>query len=73
MPCLDGAEATKRIIKHLKDVGKNPESIPVIGLSAYTDKQSMDYCMSSGMIAYTNKPIKKNVILDILKHHKIYE
>jgi len=57
MPIMNGWEATKAI-RNL-ETGKN---VPIIAVTAGTDKEEKDKCIEAGMNDYISKPIKKGVI-----------
>ncbi len=65
MPVMDGYEATECI--------RNPEShvlnhgIPIIAMTANAMKEDRDKCLESGMNDYISKPVKKDVLADVLE------
>ena len=77
MPVMDGAQCSKNIIefteKELVTKGINSkdfQSTVIIAVSAYTDRDSRDYCLNSGMKVYLNKPVKKHVLISNLRSLK---
>ena len=61
MPKMDGIEATK-IIRE-----KGFSEIPIIALTAHAMKGDKDACLDAGMNDYITKPIKRELVLNILK------
>lgn len=57
MPLMNGWEATKAIRKL-----KSGESIPIIAVTAGTEKEEKIKCMEAGMNDYISKPIIKGII-----------
>ena len=57
MPIMNGYEATKAIRK--LDSGKN---IPIIAITAGTEKEEKNKCIEVGMNDYISKPIVKGII-----------
>ena len=57
MPIMNGYEATK-IIRNLKP-GKN---VPIIAITAGTEKEEKEKCLTAGMSDYIPKPIIKGII-----------
>ena len=58
---MDGIEATKIIRK------KGFSDIPIIALTAHAMKGDKDACLDAGMNDYITKPIKRELVLNILK------
>ncbi len=58
---MDGIEATKIIRK------KGFSDIPIIALTAQAMKGEKDACLGAGMNDYITKPIKSELVLNILK------
>jgi len=54
MPILDGLETTRRI---REGVGKTPQNIPIIGLSAFAMKGDRERFIALGMTDYLAKPV----------------
>lgn len=61
MPIMNGYEASKEI-RNLKS-GKN---IPIIAITAGTEKEEKDKCIEAGMNDYISKPIIKGIIGETL-------
>jgi PAS domain S-box-containing protein len=61
MPIMNGYEATKEI-RNLKS-GQN---IPIIAITAGTEKEEKDKCIKAGMNDYISKPIIKGIIEDTI-------
>jgi CheY-like chemotaxis protein len=67
MPILNGYEAAKKI-RTLK-TGQN---VPIIAITAGTEKEEKDKCIAAGMNDYIAKPIIKGIIEEsILKWIKL--
>lgn len=58
---MDGIEATKIIRK------KGFSNIPIIALTAHAMKGDKDACLGAGTNDYIKKPIKRELVLNILK------
>jgi signal transduction histidine kinase/ActR/RegA family two-component response regulator len=61
MPKMDGIEATKLI----RDSGL--ESIPIIAMTAHAMKDVREKCLEAGMNDYISKPIRKEVVFEMIK------
>lgn len=61
MPEMDGIEATKTI----RDKGFG--SIPIIAMTAHAIKNDRGKCLETGMNDYVSKPIKKEVVFEMIK------
>ena len=61
MPEIDGMEATKII----RDKGF--ESIPIIAMTAHAMKDVREKCLGAGMNDYISKPIRKEVVFEMIK------
>ncbi len=65
MPIMDGYEATAAI--------RNPSShvlnhnVPIIAMTANAMKEECDKCLAAGMDAYVSKPVKKEVLAEVLE------
>ena len=57
MPIMNGYEATK-LIRNIK-TGQN---VPIIAITAGTEKEEKEKCIKSGMDDYIPKPIIKGII-----------
>lgn len=70
MPIMDGLEATKKIRKLEQELGGH---IPIIAMTANVMNGDRERCLEVGMDDYISKPIKINLLNDILiKHIHIY-
>lgn len=68
MPEMDGIQATQEIRKaesFLADA--KDRRIPIIALTAHAMKGDREMCLEAGMDDYITKPIKREVVLEILK------
>lgn len=70
MPIMDGFTATRLIRESDKDYMIN---LPIIAMSAYSDKEYVDKAFSSGMNHHLAKPIDINEFSKILNHYIITE
>jgi CheY-like chemotaxis protein len=61
MPIMNGYEATKEI-RNLK----SGTAIPIIAITAGTEKEEKDKCIEAGMNDYISKPIIKGIIEETL-------
>lgn len=61
MPEMDGLEATKRI----REQGYT--DIPIIAMTANAMKGDRDICIDAGMNDYITKPIKREVVFEIIE------
>ena len=61
MPLMNGYEATKAIRKL-----KLGENVPIIALTAGTEKEERDKCIKAGMNDYVSKPIINGVIEEVI-------
>ena len=64
MPIMDGYEATSKIVELIAS-GSIPE-VPVIALTADTMAGNRERCRSAGMVDYLSKPIRQEVLADML-------
>jgi len=62
MPIMDGYDATRKI-KELKP------DIPVIAQTAYTLGDDKIKCIEAGCDDYLSKPIRKNLLYDMITNH----
>jgi signal transduction histidine kinase/ActR/RegA family two-component response regulator len=61
MPEIDGIEATKII----RDKGF--ERVPIVAMTAHAMKDVREKCLEAGMNDYISKPIRKEVIFEMIK------
>lgn len=61
MPVLNGIDATKQIKSFKPD-------LPIIGQSAFVFKNERDLCISAGCNEYIPKPIKSQVLLEMINN-----
>ncbi|EKD69625.1 MAG: histidine kinase [uncultured bacterium] len=69
MPVMDGYTSTGLIREFEKKEGWTPR--PVIALTAFAFKEDIQKCMNSGCTEYIAKPIKKSVILEVVKKYAL--
>jgi two-component system sensor histidine kinase/response regulator len=73
MPEMDGMEATKTIRGYEKRFPasnrESPETlhIPIVAMTAHAMKGDKEKCLEKGMDDYITKPIKREIVFDILK------
>jgi signal transduction histidine kinase/ActR/RegA family two-component response regulator len=64
MPEMSGFEATRLIREHEKHTGKH---LPIIALTAHAMSGDRENCLESGMDDYISKPIKPEVVFEIVE------
>jgi CheY-like chemotaxis protein len=62
MPVMDGCEATKQIRGFMPN-------LPIIAQTAFTTEAEKSKAFESGCNDFINKPIKKEILLDLVKEH----
>lgn len=65
MPVLDGIDAVKRIRSGYGEIGR--PDIPVIAMTARALPGDREECFAAGMDDYISKPVKMNVLEEMLK------
>jgi len=63
MPNMDGIEATKKIRKKEKKTGKH---IPIIGITAFSDKDEKDDYLAIGMDDFLPKPFLATKLKEVV-------
>ncbi len=69
MPEMDGLEATMKIREweeSTSDTLRN-KGIPIVAMTANAMKGDCERCLKSGMDDYITKPIKREIVFEILK------
>ena len=61
MPKMDGLEATKTIRQ------KGFDTIPIVAMTAHAMKGDREMCLGAGMDDYIAKPIKREVVFEVLE------
>jgi CheY-like chemotaxis protein len=61
MPEMDGMEATKAIRK------RGFDTIPIVAMTAHAMKGDREMCLEAGMDDYITKPIKRDLVFEILE------
>jgi len=71
MPELDGIKATEQIRKWERENTADPPKnhIPVVALTANAMKGDRDMCLKAGMDDYITKPIKREIVFEVLQKH----
>ncbi|MEO2159606.1 MAG: response regulator, partial [bacterium] len=64
MPIMDGLSATKKIRQIEKQGGGH---VPIIALSASSEKEDSDACIAAGMDDYLSKPFNKKQLIKIIQ------
>jgi CheY-like chemotaxis protein len=68
MPDLDGPSAV-RLMRSWEQSHRRPP-VPIIALTASAVKEELQECLTAGFTAHVTKPIKKQLLLEMLKHHE---
>jgi len=61
MPEMDGLEATRAIRE------KGFDTVPIVAMTAHAIKGDKEMCLEAGMDDYISKPIKRQVVFEILE------
>jgi signal transduction histidine kinase/ActR/RegA family two-component response regulator len=64
MPSMDGFETTVALRQYEEDHQRNP--VPIIALTANTSAEIRQECLTSGMSDYVAKPIKIDILHDMM-------
>ncbi len=67
MPLLDGAEATRRIRRHERELGLTP--VPIIAVTANAMRQDRRRYLDAGMDDYLTKPFTREQLGALMLHH----
>ncbi|MEM1275727.1 MAG: ATP-binding protein, partial [Pseudomonadota bacterium] len=67
MPLVDGWEATEKI--RGLEVCENRQPVPIIALTAHAMEETRQACLAAGMTDYLTKPVRKDVLLEMLARH----
>jgi CheY-like chemotaxis protein len=65
MPRMDGFEATRRI---REDGGRN-KGVPIIAMTAHAMESDQEKCLEAGMNGYVSKPVRSDLLRQVLKKH----
>ena len=69
MPVMDGFEATK-ILREMMTNG-TIKYIPIVGCTAYCDKENIAKCLEYGMNEVVSKPMMKKILIDKLEKYAL--
>ncbi len=67
MPVMDGYEATRRIRN--RELERRLPRIPIIALTAHSGEGEEEKCLSCGMDAYLNKPVRREALFEMLSRY----
>ena len=67
MPEMDGMEATQQIRKWEERNLQPVTHIPIVAMTAHAMKGDREMCLESGMNDYITKPIKRELVFEILE------
>ena len=67
MPKMNGYKATQTI-RHLPD--KDKACIPIIAMTAQSERESKESCSLAGMNAYISKPVDPENLIRILRMYQ---
>jgi CheY-like chemotaxis protein len=68
MPRMDGYEASRLIREYEQNAGKGLR-IPIVALTANAMQGDREKCLDAGMDDYVPKPVKKEALYEMLRHH----
>ncbi len=66
MPEMDGYEATREIRRRESRTGAR---MPIVAMTAHTQPGDREKCFEAGMDDFVAKPIRKDVIVDVMDRH----
>lgn len=67
MPVMNGIEAARNIRRKEKNGGKE---IPIIAMTAQSERESKESCSLAGMNAYISKPVDPENLIRILRMYQ---
>lgn len=67
MPVMNGIEAARNIRRKEKNGGKE---IPIIAMTAQSERESKESCSLAGMNAYISKPVDQENLIRILRMYQ---
>ncbi len=67
MPVMDGYTATRKI-RALERLTDRPQ-IPIVALTSHALKGDMEKCLDSGCTNFVSKPIRKDQLLETIRHY----
>lgn len=67
MPVMNGIEAVRNIRRKEKNGGKE---IPIIAMTAQSERESKESCSLAGMNAYISKPVDPENLIRILRMYQ---
>ena len=68
MPRMDGYEASRQI-RRVEDANSTGSRVPIIALTANAMQGDREKCLDAGMDDYLAKPVKKDAIFEMIRHH----
>lgn len=68
MPEMDGCQATEAI-RALEEQKKIEKPIPIVALTANVLQEDRDACTKAGMNDFLSKPVKKDLLLNVLEKY----
>ena len=67
MPIMDGITATTKIREYEKQLGSIKSQVFIVGLSAYSQQETIDRAFEAGMNNFITKPATFNKIIRIIE------